>query len=179
MKKILLTALVVVVALGIVLAVVIAMQSEDFTVTRSNQISASPAEVHAHINDFHKWDAWSPWAKIDPAMRTSITGPPSGIGAKYAWEGNSEVGKGNMTITDSRPGENVKIDLQFTEPFEATNVTEFKLQPAGEGTNVTWTISGKKNFLMKAMCLVVDMDQMMGPDFEKGLSQLKQAAENR
>lgn len=179
MKKILLSALVVIVLLVAGLTVLIAMQSEDFTVTRSQEISASPNDVHAHINDFHKWDAWSPWAKIDPAMRTSITGPPSGVGAKYAWEGNSEVGKGNMTITDSRPGEIVKIDLQFTEPFEATNVTEFQLQPAGQGTNVTWTISGKKNFLMKAMCLVVDMDTMMGPDFEKGLAQLKQAAENR
>ncbi len=177
MKKAVLIIGVIIVLLAALMAV-IAIQPEDYSVTRSTQVAASPQDVHPHINDFRKWEAWSPWAKLDPEMNTTITGPASGVGAHYEWQGNNDVGKGNMTIIESRPGENVKIDLQFTEPFTAASITEFNLQPADDGTNVTWTTSGKNGFLAKAMCLVIDMDTMMGPDFERGLNQLKSTVES-
>lgn len=169
-------ALIVLVVVGFI--VVVAIQPEDFKVTRSASFNAPPAAAFEQVNDFRKWDAWSPWAKIDPAMKVTHSGAPSGQGAAYAWAGNSEAGEGKMTITQSHPTEHIAIDLEFIKPFASRNVTEFTFKPNGEKTDVTWTMTGKNNFVMKAFCLVMDMDKLIGGDFEKGLAQMKPVAES-
>jgi hypothetical protein len=160
------------------LIAVVATQPEDFSVTRSATIKAPAERVFAEVNDFHKWDTWSPWAKLDPNMKTTYAGPDSGQGASYAWAGNEEVGEGKMTMTESHPSQHVKIDLEFIKPFAAQNVTEFMFKPEGDATEVTWNMHGKNGFVGKAMCLVMSMDKMVGGDFEKGLAQLKTAVES-
>jgi hypothetical protein len=157
------------------LAAFIATRPADFAVTRSRVVAAAPPAVHAYVNDFHKWPEWSPWEKLDPAMKKEISGAPAGTGATYYWVGNSDVGEGRMTITDSRPPQSVTIKLEFMKPFAATNTTQFDFAPSGSGTNVTWTMTGKHNFVGKAFCLVMDMDKMVGTDFEKGLAALDTA----
>ncbi len=176
-KKVILGILALLILVVVVLGVVVAMQPADFTITRTAAIAAPPETVFEQVNDFHKWDAWSPWAKLDPNMKTTYAGPESGVGASYSWVGNSDVGEGKMAITESKPSQNVKIDLDFISPFAAKNVTEFAFKPDGNGTNVTWTMSGKNNFMAKAFCLVMDMDKLVGGDFEKGLAQMKKVAE--
>lgn len=160
-----------------VLAVAVAMQPAEFSIQRSTTIAAPPATVFALINDFHQWEKWSPWAKKDPAMKTTYEGTESGAGAIYTWVGNSEVGEGKMTILESRAPEQVGIQLEFLAPMKGTNTTEFSLKPEGDGTSVTWTMAGKNNFVGKAFCLFMDMDAMVGGDFEKGLAAMKAAAE--
>ena len=159
------------------LAVFINAQPAPFTVTRSATIAAPPATVFALVNDFHKWDAWSPWAKIDPAMKQTYEGAPAGVGAVSSWSGNSDVGAGRMTIADSKPNESIGLNLEFIKPFAATNTTTFTFKPDANGTAVNWTMTGNKNFMQKAFCLVMDMDKMVGSDFEKGLTQMKSVAE--
>jgi hypothetical protein len=158
-------------------AVIVAMQPADFSVTRSTTISASPSVAFAQVNDFHKWDAWSPWAKLDPAMKTSFAGPSEGTGAVYSWVGNSKVGEGKMTITDSDGSDLIRLKLEFYKPFAATNVAEFTFQPQGHQTTVTWKMLGKKNFVTKAMGLFMNMDKMIGGQFENGLAQMKAVSE--
>lgn len=176
-KKAILGILGVVVLAVAALLIVVAMQPADFTVTRSATMNAPPDRIFEQINDFHKWDAWSPWAKIDPAMKTTYSGPPTGVGSAYAWTGNDQVGEGKMAITASHPNEHVAIDLEFIKPFAAKNVTEFKLKPDGDKTNVTWTMAGKNNFIAKAFGLFMNMDKLVGGDFEKGLAQMKAVVE--
>ena len=159
------------------LLIVVATRPADFTVQRSAVIAAPAATVHALVNDFHRWADWSPWDKMDPAMKKTIEGPPSGPGAKYAWSGNDKVGEGRMTIVDSRPGASVEIKLEFLKPFAATNQTIFTFQPEGTGTRVQWTMNGHNDFMGKAFTLFMDMDGMVGPDFEKGLASMKGLAE--
>ncbi len=174
LKKILL----VVVAVLVALAVTIALQPSTFKVTRTASIAAPPAQVFALVNDFHKWSAWSPWATLDPAMKETYSGSPSGNGAVYAWTGNSEVGEGRMTVLESKLGELVRIKLEFLKPFASTSDTEFTFAGSGNATSVTWVMSGDNNFLSKAMCLFMGgMDKMIGPDFERGLAQMKTVAE--
>ena len=178
MKKIILGALV-----GIVLAIaafciVVALQPEDFKITRTATIGATPDRVFEQVNDFHKWEAWSPWAKLDPAMKTTYAGSASGVGSSYSWIGNDEVGEGKMTVTQSHPTEHIAIDLEFIKPFAAKNLTEFMFKSDGANTNVTWAMTGKNNFMMKAFSLVMNMDKLVGGDFEKGLSQLKSVVES-
>jgi hypothetical protein len=168
-----------IVAILAIFAVVVAFQPANFQVVRSATIAAEPATVFPEVNDFHKWNAWSPWAKIDPAMKQTHEGAPAGTGAVYSWAGNSEVGEGRMTITESRPNELVRIKLDFIKPFAATNMTEFTFKPQGTQTLVTWNMTGEKNFISKAMCMFMDMDKMVGGDFEKGLAALKSIAESR
>jgi uncharacterized protein YndB with AHSA1/START domain len=157
---------------------VVALQPADFKVERSATIAAPPATVFAQVNDFHKWEVWSPWAKRDPAMKQTYEGAPAGTGAVYTWSGNSDVGSGKMTIIESRPAELVRIKLEFTEPFAATNTTDFTFKSeGGNQTAVTWSMAGRHNFMGKAMCLFMNMDKMVGGDFEKGLAQMKAAAE--
>jgi len=157
--------------------VIAAFQPDEFSLERRTTINAAPDSVFAHINDFHRWEAWSPWAKLDPAMTTTYGGPPSGVGSVYEWKGNSSVGSGRMTITEATPPSKVVIALDFLEPMEANNVTTFTLTPNGAGTDVTWQMAGKSNYLSKLMTTFVSMEKMVGPDFEKGLAQLKAAAE--
>jgi hypothetical protein len=177
LKRIIVGVVLAIVVIVVGLTLVIATQPEDFKVTRTTTIKASPEKVFDQVNDFHKWDAWSPWAKIDPNMKTTYSGPESGQGASYAWVGNDDVGEGKMTIAESHPGQHVKIDLEFIKPFAAKNVTEFMFKPTGDTTEVTWSMNGKNGFMGKAMCLVMSMDKMVGGDFEKGLAQMKNVVE--
>jgi len=168
------------VGLAVVIAIflgVVAFQPSDFKVTRSAVIEASPAKVFPYVNNFSKWGAWSPWEKIDPAMKRTFEGPKAGVGAMYSWEGNKEVGSGKMTITESKASESVKIKLEFFKPMEGTNPTEFTFQPEGKGTKVTWTMTGTNNFISKAFCMFMDMDKMVGGQFDTGLANMKAAAE--
>lgn len=169
-----LIALVVIVA---VLAVVVATRPSEFRVQRTTTISAPAPVVFAQVNDFHKWEAWSPYVKRDPAMKKTFEGAPAGVGAIYTWSGNNEVGEGRTTIIESRPSELIRVQLEFVRPFAATSIAEFTFKPEGERTAVTWSLNGHNNFIAKAMGLVVNMDRMIGGDFETGLAQMKSAAE--
>jgi hypothetical protein len=162
-----------------VFLLVVALQPADFRVERSATMRAPALAPFTQVNDFHNWGSWSPWEKIDPALKRQYDGPRAGTGAVYAWQGNKDVGEGRMTITESRPGELVRIRLEFFKPFAATNTTEFSFKPAGDATAVTWTMTGQNNFLSKAICLFVDMDKMVGTMFEQGLTQMKTVVERR
>jgi uncharacterized protein YndB with AHSA1/START domain len=162
----------VVAAIVVVLAIVIAMRPSQFRITRSATIAAPPADVFAQVNDFHRWQEWSPWAKRDPNAKNTYEGNASGTGAIFRWSGNSQVGEGCMTILESRPNELILIKLEFLRPFKATNSAEFTFQPAGKETAVTWSMSGRHQFVMKAFGLFMNMDKMVGGDFEKGLANL-------
>ncbi len=157
--------------------VVVAMQPPDYRVVRSTTIAAPQAFVFERVNDFHKWEAWSPWAKLDPNAKNTFEGPPAGKGAGFAWVGNSQVGEGRMTITESRPSDLIRVKLDFVKPFESTATTEYTLTFANNQTTITWAMSGQKNFLSKAVCLFMNMDKMVGGDFEKGLASLKSVSE--
>lgn len=172
-KKILLTLA----AIIAIVLVVAAFQPSEFRVTRSATIAAPAAVIFPEINDFHRWTAWSPWEKLDPAMKRTFDGAATGVGAGYAWEGNSDVGSGRMTITESRPAEVINIRLEFFQPMPGVCPTEFTFRPEGGATTVTWTMSGTNNYLSKIVCLFMNMDQMIGGDFEKGLAELKRIAE--
>ena len=172
-KKILLGVAVV----GVVLAVAVMRQPDDYKVTREIQVKVPPEAAYGLVSDFHKWDGWSPWAKLDPAMKVEYSGPANGVGAVYYWIGNSKVGEGRMTIRGAKPAERLEIDLEFVQPFPSKADTLFLFAPASEGTTVKWEMSGKHTLMSKAMCLVMSMDKMIGPDFEKGLTQLKAQAE--
>jgi uncharacterized protein YndB with AHSA1/START domain len=168
----------VVITLVVALLAIVALQPSEFSISRTASIAAPPAEVFAQVNDLHHWEAWSPWAKLDPAMKQSYEGPPAGTGAISSWAGNKEVGEGRMTIVDSRTNELVRIKLEFLEPFEGTSDTEFTFKPEGDQTSVTWRMSGKNNFMAKAAHLFMNMEKMIGGNFEKGLAQLKSVVES-
>jgi hypothetical protein len=161
----------------VLLVIVILTRPATFHIERSIAIAAPPESAFAQVNDFHAWPAWSPWEKLDPQMKKTFEGPPAGVGSKYAWTGNKDVGEGRMTIEKSEKPSTVGIKLEFLKPFEATNTTTFTFAPAPGGSKVTWAMDGENNFVSKAMSLVMDMDKMIGPDFEKGLAALKVAAE--
>lgn len=163
--------------IAIILIVVIAGRPDEFTVSRSVKISAPPEKVFPHVNDLHNWNAWSPWAKLDPNAKNSFSGADSGAGAAMAWDGNKKVGAGKMTITESRPVELIRFKLEFIRPFQATNAAEFNFKSEGGQTVVTWTMTGKSNFVFKIFSLFVKCDDMVGKDFEKGLAALKAVAE--
>ncbi len=170
--------------LAIVAAVVLAAilgfaatRPGTFRVERSKSIEAPPASIFELINDFHRWAAWSPWEKLDPAMKRTFAGAPSGKGAIYEWAGNSKAGEGRMEITGTSPSSKVTIQLDFLKPFEAHNTAEFVLVPAGTFTNVTWATFGPQKYIMKVMSLFVSMDKLVGKDFEAGLANIKAIAE--
>jgi hypothetical protein len=146
-------------------------------VERSTTIQAPAEVVFAQVNDFHNWDAWSPWNELDPDMVKTFSGADMGEGAEYHWVGNDQAGEGHMTITASHPHEHVSIDLEFLKPFTASSVTAFDLAPAGEGTQVTWVMSGENSFMAKAVGLIMDMDASIGGDFEKGLGSMREVSE--
>jgi uncharacterized protein YndB with AHSA1/START domain len=174
MLKIILIALAVIV---VALVVIVALQPSEFRVARSTIISAPPSAVFALVNDFHKWEAWNPWGKIDPAMKQTYEGAPAGTGAIYTWAGNNEVGEGRMTIIESRPSELIRVKLEFFKPFAATNTAEFTFKPEANQTAVTWSMFGDKNFMAKAIHLFINMDKMIGGQFEKGLAAMKSVVE--
>lgn len=173
LKKILL----VLVALVAVFVVVVALQPTDYRVERTATIAAPVTDVFARVNDFHKWEAWSPWAKLDPDATVTFEGPDSGEGAIMTWAGDENVGKGKMTLVTSKPDEAVNIRVEFTEPFEGGTNSEFSFAPKGDQTEVVWAMHGQHGFVEKAFCLVMNGLDMMGGDIEKGLAQLKSVAE--
>lgn len=170
-------AIVIVVAIVAVLGFA-ATRPDTFRVQREIDIKAPPEKVFALIDDLHRWTAWSPWEKRDPAMKRTYGGPVSGKGANYAWDGSREVGAGRMEIVDAASPSSIQIQLDFLKPFEAHNTAEFTLKPAGDGTHVTWAMYGPSPFISKVMGLFFSMDAMIGKDFEAGLANLKSAAQS-
>jgi len=164
-------------AIAVVLVVVVATRPSEFRVARTARIAAPAPVLFAQVNDFHKWEAWSPWAKLDPAMKQAYEGAPAGTGAVYTWAGNKEVGEGRMTLTESRPSELIKIELEFFKPFATTSTAEFTFKPEGDHTLVTWSMTGQNNFIAKAVHLFMDMDTMVGGQFENRLARMKSVAE--
>lgn len=173
LKKI---AIAIVVILALIMGLA-ATKPDTFTVQRVTTIKAPPEKIMSFISDFHNWPAWSPWEKLDPNMQRTFTGAPNGKGAIYEWHGNSDVGRGRMEIADFSAPSKVNIKLEFIEPVAMTNMTEFVLTPQGENTTVTWNMTGPMPFMAKVMSVFSSMDAMVGRDFEKGLAQLKTAAE--
>jgi hypothetical protein len=171
------TGIVLVVAV-IMILIFAATRPATYHVERSTTIAAMPEKISPLVNDFHNWDQWSPWAKLDPNIRVSYSGPPAGQGAIYEWEGNKKVGKGRMEILAAEPTL-TSIKLDFLAPFESHNRTNFVLEPQGSITRVTWTMDGPNTFMSKLMSVFVSMDKMIGKDFESGLGQLKSAAEKQ
>jgi hypothetical protein len=174
LKKILLT-LAAVVAVILILG---AFQSDTFRVERSIVIAAPAADLFPQVNDLHKSQVWSPWVKIDPAAKYTFEGPAAGVGAINSWSGNNDVGAGRQTIIESRPNELVRIKLEFFKPMAGEATSEFRFEPAGPGTKVTWSMFGPKNYIAKVMCMFVSMDKEIGGEFEKGLAELKSQSES-
>ena len=161
----------------LVLAVIVAWRPAEFRIERTTVIAAPPSAVFAQVNDFHKWEAWNPWGKMDPAMKQAYEGAPAGAGAVYTWAGNRHVGEGRMTIIESRPNGLIRVKLEFLKPFANTSLAEFTFRPQGTQTAVTWSMTGTNNFMAKAFHLVMNMDRMIGGQFDKGLADMKSAVE--
>ncbi len=170
--------------MGLVFVVVIAgllvlpaTRPDTFRIQRAASIKAPPEKIFPLINDFRNWGAWSPWEKKDPAMKRHLGPTASGRGAVYEWEGNKDVGQGRMEIAGSVPPSALTINLDFVKPFEAHNVVEFTLEPNGDATKVTWAMQGRTPYFAKIIHLFINMDSMVGKDFEAGLASLKAIAE--
>jgi hypothetical protein len=178
MKKKLLIVLGILAAIVVVFVIVAALQPSEYRVSRSATMAAPAAAIFPHVNELKKWEPWSPWMKLDPNAKSTLEGPEGGQGAAMSWAGNNEVGEGKMTITESKPNELVRFHLEFYKPMAGESDAEFTFKPEGNGTTVTWSMTGKNNFLGKVMCLVMDMDQMIGGQFEKGLNSIKGVVES-
>lgn len=163
-------------SLLVLLLLVAALKPDDFRVERSTTIRAPAEAIAALIDDFHQWTKWSPWEGKDPSLKRTYEGAARGVGAKYGWEGNNQVGTGRMEILTVAP-EKITIKLEFLKPFTATNTAEFTFTKDGDGTRVTWAMIGKSPFPMKVMSIFMDMDEMTGKDFVAGLANMKSAAE--
>jgi len=168
-----------VVALLAALLIYAATQPDTFRIQRATSIKAPPEKIFAVLNDFLRWEAWSPWEKKDPAMKRTFSAVTSGKGAVYAWEGNRAVGQGRMEIAESVPPSKVAIKLDFVKPFETHNIVEFTLEPKGDSTDVTWVMQGPMLYISKLITVFVSMDSMVGKDFEAGLANLKIVTENQ
>jgi hypothetical protein len=157
----------------------VGLQPDTYRVERSAVINASPAHVYGQVYDFQKWQAWSPWMKLDPNSKVTFVGPTSGPGAIMRWAGNENVGRGAMAITEARPDEAIKIRLDFVEPMESVSDVVFTFQPEGQGTKVTWALNGKQGYIERLICTIMGLDvqQMVGADYERGLANLKSVAE--
>ena len=174
MIKKILAVIAILVALILIYA---AFKPGDFHVQRTIGIQAPPEKIFPLINDFHSWPSWSPWEKLDPNMKRTLSGPPNGMGSIYEWDGNNKAGKGRMEITDSVASSKVGIKLDFIKPMEGHDAVEFTVQPNGNATNVTWAMSGPLTYPGKVMTVFVSMDKLIGSDFETGLANLKAVAE--
>lgn len=172
-KKILLG---IVAAIGL-FAAYVALLAPDVYFERTVTIAAPAPAVFEQVNDFRKWEAWSPWAKLDPNSKAEFSGPPAGEGTVMQWSGNDKVGEGMMTLIESRPAEKINIRVDFRKPFEGTSQSQFTFKPAGNQTQVTWAITGESNFIGRAMCLVFNMQREMQETMDKGLASMKQVAE--
>jgi hypothetical protein len=175
----LLTTLAVVGVLVLLVLILAAVRPAEFRYVRATTIQADPVAVFSRVNDLRRFQEWSPWSKLDPNMKQSFEGPPAGPAAVSRWEGNNKVGAGRMTITESKAGESVRMRLEFLRPFKATNLVEFTFRPAGGGTQVEWAMSGRNNLPLKIFGLFMNMDKLIGRDFEKGLSELKALSEGK
>lgn len=170
----------IIIAIVVIIAAIVlyaASRPDTFTVERAALINAAPEKVFAQINDLHLWQAWSAWERKDPNMKKTHSGAASGVGAVYAWEGNGNVGKGSMAISESIPNQKVQIKLDFIAPFEGHNLADISLQAQGDGTQVHWKMYGPMAFIPKVMGLFFDMDKMIGKDFEDSLANLKLVVE--
>lgn len=177
LKTVLLSlAAVIVIGIAVVLALA-AMKPDMFSLQRSLTINAPPERIFPLVNDLRRHGEWSPWEKKDPAMARSFSGAESGVGAAYEWKSDKEVGHGRMKITETTPPTKVVLDLDFTKPFEAHNVVTFTLEPRGTATNVTWAMTGATPFVAKIFHVFMNMDRMVGGEFETGLANLKAQAE--
>ncbi|MDB5339468.1 MAG: hypothetical protein JWN70_5087 [Planctomycetaceae bacterium] len=154
-----------------------ATKSDTMRVERSTSIKAPPEKIFPMINDFHAWTAWSPWEKMDPALKRTYSGPSSGPGAGYAGAGNDQVGKGRMEITETSEPSKILIKLEFIEPFAGQMVTEYTLAAKGDSTEVKWAMQGSRPYIAKVMSCFIDCDKMIGKDFETGLANMKAVAE--
>ncbi len=169
-------AIVVVVAVAIIL-IMAATKPDSFSVQRVIMVQAPPERIFPLINDFHQWGSWSPYENKDPAMKRSYSGAASGTGAVYAWEGNKNVGSGRMEILDASTPSRIVIKLDFFTPFEGHNTAEFTMLPQGDATNITWLMYGPLPFMGKIMHVFINVDNMIGKDFEAGLANLKRLTE--
>jgi hypothetical protein len=169
--------LIAVAVIVLLIVVVIAARPGEFRVSRSLAMNAPPSAPFAQVNELKRWSVWSPWEKVDPDMKKTYEGPPAGVGATMRWDGDKNIGAGSLTIVESKSGEVIRIRLEFLRPFKATNAAAFTFEPRGRQTLVTWTMTGTHNFMGKAMCLVMNMDKMIGGQFEKGLADMKAIVE--
>ncbi len=167
----------IVAALIVVLLVVVALQPAAFQIARSTTISAPAAAIFPHVNDLHAWVAWSPFEKLDPAMKRTYEGPPSGAGASQSWSGNSKAGEGRLTIMESKLNELVRLKLEFVRPFACCNNVDFTFKPEGSQTVVSWDMTGENGFMAKGFGLIMNMDKMVGKEFAEGLANLKSVVE--
>jgi len=163
--------------IAILFIIVIAGRPDEFTVTRAARMAPPPEKIFPHVNDLHQWEAWSPWAKLDPNAKNTFSGAEAGSGAAMAWDGNKKVGTGKMTVTESQPNGLIRLRLDFQKPMQATNTAEFTFRPEGGQTVVTWSMSGKNCAMGKVIGLFMDFEKMCGCQFEKGLASLKSVVE--
>ena len=173
---IMLITILVVAALLTFLFVVIS-KPNNFRLQRSITINAPAATVYRHIDDFRQWKNWSPWEQLDPDLKRTFSGESSGIGAVYDWQSNGKAGQGQMTIREAAPAHRLLINLDFIKPIRATNSAEFLLQSSGDNTVVTWAMFGPSPFMSKLMGTLMNMDDLIGKDFERGLENLKRLSE--
>lgn len=157
----------------------VSTRSDCFRVTRSAQMAVPASVIFPLINDLHEWKNWSPYEKLDPNLQKTFEGPSVGPGSSYIWKGNKRAGEGRSTITESKPNEFVDLKLQFIKPFASTCQVKFTLVPTAGGTNVSWILDGSNNLMGKLMSLVMNMDTMIGKDFEEGLANLDRVAQRR
>ncbi len=167
--------------LGLVAAIAIILiaatfQSDDMNISRSATIAAPPEAIFKVVNDFSQWDAWSPWSKLDPAMKKTLEGPKEGVGAIYKGSGNDEVGEGSTTLIESKPSEKIGMKLEFVRPFAGTSEVQFTFVPEGTGTKVTWAMQSKKPFIGKVVGMFMDCEKMCGDQFVEGLANLGKVA---
>lgn len=174
--QILLIAVGILVVLIALILLYASTRPDNFHVERDVTIDAAPEKIFPLIEDFHRWDAWTPYDK-DPAMKKTYSGSTSGKGAHYAWEGNKQVGIGEITIVESTPPHALKFDLHMIKPFEGRNKAAIFLQPVGQATRVIWQLDDKHPLMLKTMSLFINLDRMIGRDFEVGLARLKTAVE--
>ena len=168
----------VIILIIIAILVYASTKPETFHVERSVTIKAPPEKIFPLINDFHAWNDWTPYNK-DPAMKKTYSGSNQGVGAAYAWEGNKQVGRGDITITATTPPNNIEFDLHMIEPFEGRNKAVFTLAANGDSTNVTWSLDDKHNLMLKTMTIFVNLNNVIGNDFEVGLAKLKTLVERQ
>lgn len=161
----------------VIVLILAARQPDNFVISRTCRMAAPASAIFPHVNNLQKWEAWSPWAKLDPNAKNSFEGPDEGVGAKMSWSGNHKVGVGSMMVTGSQPNDWIKFALDFQKPMQATNTAEFVFKTDGDQTIVTWSMSGTNNFIAKVMGLIINCDRMVGGQFEKGLASLKSIVE--